>query len=137
MLTAYSPASQVGKFLRDNFIPQETFAGIVGVSTGALSEYLNGKRDLSNGLGESWLHTTEVMKDFMERSRPIPINWHPRLVKEFKKILHDFEHRQLLVSVVDIGPQSTVSNEVAKAAQDLAALTFGDQMMAVLTHKKD
>lgn len=123
MPTAYSPASVVGQFLKQHQIPQETFAGIVGLSTGATSEYLTGKKELPSNVAERWLETIATMKDFIERVAPLPINWHPRLGTVLKKILNDFEKRQLLISVVDLGPKSTISDEIARAASYLADLT--------------
>jgi hypothetical protein len=121
--TAYSPASTVGQFLKQHQIPQETFAGIVGLSTGATSEFLTGKKELPSNLAERWLETIATMRSFIERIAPLPINWHPRLGSVLKNILRDFEKRQLLVSVVDLGPKTTVSDEIARAASYLADLT--------------
>jgi len=114
---AYNPVSTINKFLRERNIPQEFFAGVVGVSAGTMSEYLSGKR--TNQKEAEWLNTIKVIDELMERVKPLHLNLHPRLAKEFRTILRDFENRQLLVSVVDLGPTSSVSDDVARKASDL------------------
>jgi len=119
MLTAFSPATVVGTFLKTHAIPQETFAGIVGLSTGSVSEILSGKKELPSDTAERWLDTLKIVKEFLSRCGPVPVNWHPRTSLTWKKILRDFEHRQLLVSVVSLKQDSTDSPEVIRAAQEL------------------
>jgi hypothetical protein len=116
----YDPASVVGTFLKTHAIPQETFAGLIGLSTGAVSEFLNAKKNLPGDVAERWLSTIKVMKEFIERTAPLHLNWHPRCAESWKKILQDFERRQLLISVVSLKSDSTDSPEVIRAAQELA-----------------
>lgn len=121
MLATYSPAATVSRFLKLNNFPQETWGGIVGISTGLVSEYLSGKKPLPGDVAERWLAEVKNIKNFLERVSPVPVNWHPRLASEWKKILRDFENNKLLVSVVDCGPESQVSPQITQAAQDLAS----------------
>lgn len=119
-LTTYSPAAIIVRALDRHAIPRETFCGIVGCSTGMMSEYLGGKRPLPNALAEQWLQTIKTIDRFVERLNGVPVNWHPRCADRLKNQLYKFERGLLLVSVVDLSPDTNTSDEIARAASILA-----------------
>jgi hypothetical protein len=119
MATPYSPALRVGQFLKATNIPQEFLSGVTGISTGALSQFLNDKRPLSAMDERKCLDTVKVIQSLIDRTAPIPINFHPRCAGIFKKILEDYEKRLLLVSVVSLNLGTPASDEVAIAATRL------------------
>jgi len=120
------PQVVVRDFLRSTNIPQEFFAGVTGLSTGALSLFLNDKRSLSFAEEQKVLGTVKTIQSLIERIKPIPINFHPRCVELFKKILPNFEKRLLLVSAINLDIGSTASDEVATAATKLDKLMVGN-----------
>ena len=120
------PSAIVRDFLRSTNIPQEFFAGVTGLSTGALSLFLNDKRSLPFAEEQKCLSAAKVIRLLIDRMAPIPINFHPRCVEVFKKILSDFEKRLLLVSVISLNVGTTASDDVAKTAVHLDKLMVGN-----------
>jgi hypothetical protein len=132
------PQAIVRDFLRSTNIPQEFFAGVTGLSTGALSLFLNDKRSLSFAEEQKVLDTVKTIQSLIERIKPIPINFHPRCVELFKKILPNFEKRLLLVSAINLDIGTTASDDVARTAVHLDKLMTGNISagLEVLSGKK-
>ena len=119
MLASFSPARRLLEALNRLQIPQAFFAIVVGTSTATLSKYLNGLWT-SGEADIKWLQQIKLIEELIRVSLPLHLNFHPRHGESFKKILRDFEKRQLLISVVDLGPQRQVSEDIRKAAEFLA-----------------
>ncbi len=119
MLAQYDLANVISRRLEKRKISGNFFGPLVDCNPATLSQYLTGKKPLPTELAQKWLHVLDLIDQLVERAAPLPLNAHPNQALIFKKILEDFDKKLLLVSVVDLGPRASTSNEVAKAATQL------------------
>ena len=115
----FSSAAIIIRGMEKHSISGNFLGAVAGVNPSLLSQYLNGKKNLSDSLAQHLLRTLETIDELAKRCHPVPVTFHPLLADKFKVILKDFEKRKLLVSVVYVGGTET-PEDIVRAALSLS-----------------